>query len=83
MGKVYKSTKLFCLRKGNLYLAWDGKTMTEKPQEGIRVSTTLCRTKYKEYEALSFPEAYNQWYQAKQEAKKILEETQHDDSSMV
>lgn len=68
MSKKFKETKLFCVRKGNMYVAWDGKTMTEKPHEGIRVSTFLCSTKYKDYEALPFPEAYNQWFQAKQSA---------------
>jgi hypothetical protein len=65
-----KFTKLYCVRKVNLYVAWDGKTMTEKPHEGIRVSKTLCETKYKGYEAIPFPEAYNQWYKAIQGVKE-------------
>ena len=67
--KNYKSIILYCLRKGGLYVAWDGKTMTEKPQEGIRLSRTLCERKYPGYEMLSFPEAYQQRYEARQEAK--------------
>jgi hypothetical protein len=60
-----KPTKLFCLRKNNLYIAWDGKSLTEKPHEGIRVSKTLAERKYHDYEMIPFPEAYNQWYQTK------------------
>jgi len=63
---ILKSTKLYCLRKNNLYVAWDGKSLTEKPHEGIRVSKTLAERKYPGYEMLPFPEAYNQWYQARQ-----------------
>ena len=60
-----KSTKLYCLRKGNLYVAWDGKTMVEKPHEGIRVSLTIAKRKYPGFEMIPFPEAYDQWYRAK------------------
>ena len=70
MAKKYKSTKLFCLRKGSLFVAWDEKTMVEKPQEGIRVSQTLGKRKYPSYEMIPFPEAYDQWYRAQQESKK-------------
>ena len=62
-------TKLFCVRKGNQYIAWDGKSLTEKPHEGIRVSKTLGKRKYCGYELITFPEAYGQWHQARQ-AKK-------------
>jgi uncharacterized protein (DUF3820 family) len=48
-----------------LYVAWDGKTLTEKPHEGIRVSRTHGERKYPGFEIIPFPEAYNQWYQAK------------------
>lgn len=64
-----KSTKLYCIRKDDLYIAWDGKTMTKKPHEGLRVSKTLAERKYPGYEAIPFPEAYDQWYQNRQEAK--------------
>jgi hypothetical protein len=64
-----KFTKLFCLRKNNLYIAWDGKTLVEKPHEGLRVSKTLAERKYPGYEMIPFPEAYNQWYQARHGAK--------------
>jgi hypothetical protein len=66
----YKSTKLYCLRKGNRYVAWDGKTMTEKPQDGIRLSRTVCDRKYSGYEMIAFPEAYDQWFRSRQGAKK-------------
>ena len=67
MGTVkYKSTKLYCLRRGDLYVAWDGRTMTDKPHEGIRLSRTLCERKYPGYEILPFPKAYRQWYEARQ-----------------
>ena len=69
MAKEYKSAKLFCLRKGGLFVAWDGKAMTEKPHEGIRLSRTLCEHKYPGHEMIPFPEAYSQWHRARQGAK--------------
>jgi hypothetical protein len=69
MDKQYKSTKLYCVRKGGLYVAWDGKSMTEKPHKGIRVSRTLGDRKYPGYEAIPFPVAYDQWYAAKKAAE--------------
>jgi hypothetical protein len=69
MAKKYKSTKLFCLRKGGLFVAWDGKTLVEKPQEGIRVSRTLAGRKYHGYELIPFPEAYDWWYAKKEAAR--------------
>jgi len=65
----FKSTKLYCLRKGGLFVVWDGKTMTEKPHEGIRVSRTIAERKYPGYEMIPFPEAYDQWHQARQGAR--------------
>ena len=59
------TTERFCLRKENLYIAWDGRSLVEKPHEGIRVSRTIAERKYPDYEMISFPEAYDQWYQAK------------------
>jgi hypothetical protein len=56
------TTKLFCVRKGNQYVAWNGKTMMEKPHEGIRVSRMLAKQKYSGYETIPFPEAYEQWF---------------------
>jgi len=67
--KKYKSTKLYCLRKNNLYIAWDGESLVEKPHEGIRISHTLAECKYPGYETIPFPQAYEQWYQAKIGAK--------------
>jgi len=66
---VYKFTKRYCLRKDNLYIAWDGKTLVEKPHEGIRVSETIAKRKYPGYEMIPFPEAYNQWYEALKASK--------------
>jgi hypothetical protein len=60
--KNYKSVKLYCLRKGGLYVAWDGRSVTEKPQEGIRLSRVVCERKYPGYEMIAFPEAYQQWH---------------------
>jgi hypothetical protein len=57
-----KATKLFCLKKEKLFVSWDGKTMTDRPSQAIRLSRTLCRRRYPGYETLSFPEAYDQWY---------------------
>jgi len=68
--KQIRSTKLYCLRKGNLYVAWDGIRMVEKPHEGIRVSRTHGERKYPDYELISFPEAYDQWYRALKERQK-------------
>jgi hypothetical protein len=66
--KKKKETKRYCLRKGNLYVAWDGKTLTEKPQDGIRASRTWAKYYYPDFEMIPFPEAYEQWYKARQEA---------------
>ncbi|GHU81985.1 hypothetical protein FACS189468_5580 [Spirochaetia bacterium] len=65
----YKETKLYCIRKNNLYVSWDGKAMVEKPQDGIRVSRTRAERKYAGFEMIPFPDAYDQWYQARKEAK--------------
>jgi hypothetical protein len=67
--KKNKTTKLFCLRKNNLFIAWDGKSLVEKPHEGIRASRTLAERKYPGYEQIPFPEAYEQWHRALQGAK--------------
>jgi hypothetical protein len=67
--KKYKSTKLFCLRKDNLYVAWNEQKMVEKPQEGVRLSKTMCERKYPEFEMIPFPDAYDQWYRAFKGAK--------------
>jgi hypothetical protein len=69
VSKKYKPTKLYCLRKDNLYVAWDGKTLVEKPQDGIRVSQTMAKRKYPGFEMISFVEAYNQWYLTLKESK--------------
>jgi hypothetical protein len=63
------ATKLFVLRKENQYIAWDGKTITDKPSQAGRFSRTLCRRKYPGYEMLTFPEAYNQWHSARNKAE--------------
>ena len=68
-----KMTKLFCVRNGNLYVSWDGKTMTEKPHEGIRASRTICERKYPGFEMLSFEEAYAQWFAARQALKRAIQ----------
>ena len=65
-----KATKLFCLRKDNLFIAWDGKSLVEKPHEGLRASRTLAERKYPGYEMIPFPEAYDQWCKARQESKQ-------------
>jgi hypothetical protein len=63
------ATKLFVLRKGNQYIAWDGKTITDRPSGALRISKTLGKRKYPGYEMLPFSEAYNQWYLAKLKAE--------------
>jgi uncharacterized protein (DUF3820 family) len=42
--------------------------MVEKPHEGIRVSRTIADRKYRGFEMIPFPQAYDQWY-AKRKAK--------------
>jgi hypothetical protein len=69
MSNKVKVTKLFCVRKNNLYIAWDGKSLVEKPHEGIRISWTLAKRKYPGYEMIPFPEAYDQWFRARQGAQ--------------
>jgi hypothetical protein len=59
------TTKLFVLRKDNQFIAWDGKSLTDRPSGALRVSQTLGKRKYPGFEMLSFPEAYDQWYTAK------------------
>jgi hypothetical protein len=63
------AVKLFVLRKDNQYIAWDGKTMTDRPSQAGRFSRTVCRRKYPGYETLSFSEAYNQWHSTKIECE--------------
>jgi hypothetical protein len=62
-------TKHYVVKKDNLFIAWDGKTMTDRPSQAGRFSRTICQRRYPGYEMLTFPEAYDQWYQARQEAK--------------
>jgi hypothetical protein len=64
------AVKLFCVKKCGLFIAWDGKAVTERPSQAGRFSKTLCRRKYPGYEMLAFPEAYNRWYEAKREAAR-------------
>jgi hypothetical protein len=65
-----KTTKTYCLRKNNLYVEWDGKTMTDRPSKAGRFSRTMAERKYPGFERIPFPEAYDPWYQARKEAKK-------------
>jgi hypothetical protein len=64
------TTKLFCLRKDNLFVSWDGKTMTDRPSQAVRLSKTLCRREYPGYEMLTFPEAYDEWYAGRHEKRE-------------
>jgi hypothetical protein len=57
-----KTTKTYCLRNNNLYVGWDGKTMTDRPSKAGRFSRTMAERKYSGYEMIPFPEAYDQWY---------------------
>ena len=68
--KAVKSTKLYCLRKDGMYVSWDEKSMVEKPSEAARLSRTMCERKYKGYEMIPFPQAYDEWFAAKQAQKK-------------
>ncbi|MDR0708446.1 MAG: hypothetical protein LBF77_00085 [Spirochaetaceae bacterium] len=65
------TTKLFCLKKGGLFVAWDEKTMTDRPSQAIRLSKTLCQRKYPGYQMITFKEAYDRWYaERKAQAQK-------------
>jgi hypothetical protein len=66
------TAKLYVLKKENLFIAWDGKTMTDKPSQAGRFSKTLCRRKYPGYEMLMFPEAYDRWYMERKEKKEAV-----------
>ena len=68
MGKKLKETRLYCLKKNGMYIAWDGKTMVERPSNAGRFSRTFSERHYPDFEMLSFPEAYDQWYQARKKA---------------
>ena len=63
-------TKLFCLKKDGLFVSWDGKTMVEKPHEGIRVSRIAAQRKYRGFEMIPFPEAYDRWYAGRKAEKE-------------
>ena len=65
-----KITKKYCVRKNGFYIAWDGVSLTEEPQHGIRVSQTRAKRKYPGYEMIPFTVAYDQWCKARQEAAK-------------
>jgi hypothetical protein len=67
--KGMSATKLFCLKKDNLFVSWDGKSMTGRPSQAGRFSKTICQRKYPGYERITFPEAYNQWHE-EQRAKR-------------
>jgi hypothetical protein len=60
--------KRYVLKKGIQFVAWDGKTMTDRPSQAGRFSRTLCQRRYPGYEILTFVEAYDQWY-AKRKAR--------------
>jgi hypothetical protein len=64
-------TKLFVLRKDNKFVAWDGKSLTDKPSEALRASLTLGKRKYPEFEMLTFPDAYDQWFMGKKNNGRI------------
>jgi hypothetical protein len=64
--------KLFCLKRDNQFIAWDGKTTTDRPSQAGRFSKTLCQRKYPGYEMLMFPEAYDRWYEERKEKKEAV-----------
>jgi hypothetical protein len=62
---------LYVLKKDNRFVSWDGKAMTDRPSQAMRLSRTLCRRKYPGYQILTFKEAYDQWYaERKAQAQK-------------
>ena len=61
--KKKKPRKVFCLRKDNKYISWDGKTLTDKPSDALRTSKTMAERKYPGYELLTFQDAYRQWHE--------------------
>jgi uncharacterized protein (DUF3820 family) len=48
-----------------MFVAYDGKTMVDNPVNAIRLSKTLCKRKYKGFEMISFPQAYDEWFARK------------------
>jgi hypothetical protein len=65
-------TKLFCVKKDDSFIAWDGKTTTDRPSQAGRFSKTVCQRKYPGYEMLTFQTAYDQWH-AERKAKGAAE----------
>jgi hypothetical protein len=64
-------TKRFCVKKDNVFIAWDGKTITDRPSQAGWFSRTICQRKYPGYQMLTFPEAYDRWYaERKAQAQK-------------
>jgi hypothetical protein len=63
-------TKHYLCKKGNLFIAWDGKTMTDRPSQAGRFSKTICQRKYPEYQMIGFVEAYDQWFSEKNTIKQ-------------
>jgi hypothetical protein len=67
------TTKFYVLKKDNRFVAWDGKTMTDRPSLAGRFSKTICQRKYPGYQMLTFPEAYNQWYAERKTQKEAAQ----------
>jgi hypothetical protein len=55
-------TKQFLLKKENMFISWDGKTLTDRPSQAIRVSKTMAKRKYPKFEMITFIKAYDDWF---------------------
>jgi hypothetical protein len=58
-------TKLYLCRKGDLFISYDGKTLTGRPSQAGRFSKTVCSRNYPGYQMIGFVEAYDQWFAKK------------------
>jgi hypothetical protein len=55
-GFKMRTTELFCLKKDNLFVSADGKTMTNRLSKAGLFSKTICRRKYPGYEMIASSE---------------------------
>jgi hypothetical protein len=58
-------SKQYLVKKDNMFVSWNGKNMTDRPSQAIRLSKTLCQRKYKGFQMIEFVEAYDQWFAEK------------------
>jgi uncharacterized protein (DUF3820 family) len=57
--------KQYLCKKGDLFVSYDGKTLTDRPSKAMRLSKTRCQRKYPGYQMIGFVEAYDEWFARK------------------